>query len=323
MKSVVNMKRLAIIAFAITIFAAHSAVAAEAYPSSTVRLLCWSSAGSPLDVMMRQLGKQLGEIFHQNFVVENRPGGEGALAMAVVTNKPADGYDILSTTSSMSFAMATKDIKYGPSDFIVLPALQAEPSAIAVRADSRFKTMKQFMDFIQDHPDQLSVGGFSSAGFHQYVFYRLQQEGHFKSIWVPFKGGQDAALALLGGHIDVAVMTPSSALAQIKNGDLRLLGISSAERNEYFPDVPTFKEQGYNVVASIWRGIMVKAGTPNNVIETLMSAIETMKKSKEWQDFSRLNMQSSVNISLADMQKQVREEVLADREFLATTGLRK
>ncbi len=317
------MKRICIIACAFGMFIAHAAFAAEPYPSSTVRLLCWSSAGSPLDVMMRQLGKQLGAILQQNFVVENRPGGEGALAMAVVTNRPADGYDILSTTSSMSFAMATKDIRFSPADFIVLPALQSEPSAIAVRADSRFRTMKEFMDFIHDHPEQLSVGGFSSAGFHQYVFYRLQQEGHFKSIWVPFKGGQDAALALLGGHIDVAVMTPSSALAQIKNGDIRLLGISSADRNEYFPNVPTFKEQGYNVVASIWRGIMVKAGTSKVVIDTLMSAIDTMKKSKEWQDFSRLNMQSSVNISLADMQKQVSEEVASDRDFLESTGLRK
>jgi tripartite-type tricarboxylate transporter receptor subunit TctC len=317
------MKRISVIACAFGMFIAHAAFAAEPYPSSTVRLLCWSSAGSPLDVMMRQLGKQLGAILQQNFVVENRPGGEGALAMAVVTNRPADGYDILSTTSSMSFAMATKDIRFSPADFIVLPALQSEPSAIAVRADSRFRTMKEFMDFIHDHPEQLSVGGFSSAGFHQYVFYRLQQEGHFKSIWVPFKGGQDAALALLGGHIDVAVMTPSSALAQIKNGDIRLLGISSADRNEYFPNVPTFKEQGYNVVASIWRGIMVKTGTPKVVIDTLMSAIDTTKKSKEWQDFSRLNMQSSVNISLADMQKQVSEEVASDRDFLESSGLRK
>ena len=293
------------------------------YPSATVRLICWSSAGSPLDVMMRQLGKQFGEILGQTFVVENRPGGEGAAAMAFVTNKPADGYYILSTTSSMSFAMSTKDINFTPADFIVLPALQSEPSAIAVRADSRFKTMKEFMDFIHDHPDQVSVGGFSSAGFHQYVFYRLQQEGHFKSIWVPFKGGQDAALNLMGGHIDVAIMTPSSALAQIKSGDIRLLGISSAERNEYFPNVPTFKEQGYNVVASIWRGVMVKAGTPKDVVDTLMSAIEKMKKSKEWQDFSRLNMQSSVTISLDDMQKQVREEVASDRAFLEATGLRK
>ena len=211
---------------------------------------------------MRQLGRQLGEILGQTFVVENRPGGEGAIAMATLLNQPADGYTILSTTSSMPFAMATKDNPHTPAEFTVLPALQAEPSAVAVRADSRFKTMKDFIDFIRDHPDQISVGGFSSAGFHQYVFYRLQQEAHFKSIWVPFKGGQDAALALLGGHIDVAIMTPSSALAQIKSGDIRLLGISSAQRDEYFADVPTFKEQGYKSSRSIWRGVMVKAGTP-------------------------------------------------------------
>jgi putative tricarboxylic transport membrane protein len=319
------MRRTSIVSALVAAFTLviSAAGAGATYPSTTVRLICWSSAGSPLDVMMRELGQQLGEILGQTFVVENRPGGEGAAAMALVTNKPADGNYILSTTSSMSFAMSTKDINFTPADFIVLPALQSEPSAIAVRADSRFKTMKEFMDFIHDHPDQVSVGGFSSAGFHQFVFYRLQQEGHFKSIWVPFKGGQDAALNLLGGHIDVAIMTPSSALAQIKSGDIRLLGISSAERSEYFPNVPTFKEQGYNVVASIWRGVMVKAGTPKDVVDTLMSAIEKMKKSKEWQDFSRLNMQSSVTISLDNMQKQVREEVASDRAFLQATGLRK
>jgi putative tricarboxylic transport membrane protein len=295
----------------------------QAYPSNTVRLVCWSSAGAPLDVMMRQVGKQLSDILSQTFIVENRPGGEGAVAMAYVKNKPADGYSILSTTSSMSFAMATSDIQFTPDDFIVLPALQAEPSAVAVRADSRFKSMKDFIDFIRAHPDQVSVGGFSSAGFHQFIFYRLREAGGFKSVWVPFSGGQDAALALLGGHIDVAVMTPSSRLAQIKNGDIRLLGISSAERNEYFPDVPTFKEQGYDVVASIWRGVMVRAGTPRPIVETLVTALDKMKNTEDWKNFSRLNVQSEVNISLSDMQKKVRKEVRDYGEFLAATGLRR
>ena len=194
---------------------------------------------------------------------------------------------------------------------------------MAVRKDSQFKTMKQFMDFIRAQPDKISVGGFSSAGFHQYVFYRLQQVGHFKSIWVPFRGGQDAALALMGGHIDVAIMTPSSALAQVKNGDIRLLGISSEKRDEYFPNVPTFREQGYDVVASIWRGVMVKKGTPQPVIDTLLSALGKMKQTEEWRRFSRQNMQNSVDISLADMQKKVREEVAEDREFLTSIDAKK
>jgi tripartite-type tricarboxylate transporter receptor subunit TctC len=315
-------RRLGILA-AITIAVFAASAAAAPYPSHTVRLLCWSSAGSPLDVMMRELGKQLGDTLGGTFVVENRPGGEGAVAMAAVTNQPADGHTILSTTSSMSFAMAKGDIQYKPDDFVVLPALQAESSAVAVRKDSQFKTMKQFMDFIRAQPDKISVGGFSSAGFHQYVFYRLQQVGHFKSIWVPFRGGQDAALALMGGHIDVAIMTPSSALAQVKNGDIRLLGISSEKRDEYFPNVPTFREQGYDVVASIWRGVMVKKGTPQPVIDTLLSALGKMKQTEEWRRFSRQNMQNSVDISLADMQKKVREEVAEDREFLTSIGAEK
>ncbi len=317
------MRRLFCVLLIATSLVFAGAAAATSYPPSTVRLLCWSSAGAPLDVMMRQVGKQLGEILGSTFVVENKPGAEGALAMAVVTNATADGAIILSTTSSMSFAMATKDIKYKPEDFIVLPALQAEASAIAVRKDSPFKSMREFMDFIRANPDKLSVGGFSAAGFHQYVFYRLQQEGHFKSIWVPFKGGQDAALALLGGHIDVAVLTPSSALGAIQNGDIRLLGISTAQRDEYFPDVPTFKEQGYDVVESIWRGVMVKAGTPKPVIDTLIGALEKMKQTDEWKTFSRQNLQSSVDISLDAMQQKVRAEVTADRAFLQETGMRK
>jgi putative tricarboxylic transport membrane protein len=318
-----GMKRIGMaLVVAAALLNSGAAPAAEPYPSRTVRLICWSSAGSPLDVMMRQLGKQLGDTLGQTFVVENRPGGEGAVAMSVVKNQPADGYAILSTTSSMAFAMAKGDIQFNPDDFTVLPALQAEASAVAVRADSKFKTMKQFMDFIRAHPDQISVGGFSSAGFHQYVFYRLQQAGHFNSIWVPFGGGQDAAVALLGGHIDVAIMTPSSALAEVRNGDIRLLGISSEGRDEYFPDVPTFREQGYDVVASIWRGVMFKAGTPQPVIDTLTAAIEKIKKTEEWKKFSRLATQSEVDISLADMQQKVRQEMADDGAFLKSAGLK-
>jgi putative tricarboxylic transport membrane protein len=269
------------------------------------------------------VGKQLGETFNQTFVVENRPGGEGVLAMSLVLNAPADGYTILSTTSSMSFAMAASDMKYGPNDFTILPALQAEPSAVAVQANSPFKSMKDFIEAIRAQPDKISVGGFSSAGFHQYVFYRLQQVGGFKSIWVPFKGGGDAAVALLGGHIDVAVMTPSSGLSQLKSGDIRLLGISSAERNEFFPDVPTFKEQGYDVVEEIWRSIMVRAGTPKPVLDALLMAVDKMKTTKQWKDFSTLNMQSSMNISLEAMQEKVRSEIASNREFLTAAGLRK
>jgi putative tricarboxylic transport membrane protein len=316
------MKRLFAAVVAALLVAATGADA-DSYPARTIKLLCWTSPGSPLDVMMRQLGKQLAAIFHQTVVVENRAGGSGAAAMAALMSQPADGYTILSTTSSMSFTMAMGRIAFAPDNFTVLPAIQAEPSAVAVRSDSRFQTLRQLVEYLRDHPGQLNVGGFSSAGFHQFVFYRLQQAGGFRSSWIPFKGGQEAGLALLGGHIDAAVITPSSALAQIENGDIRLLGISSAPRNEYFPEIPTFKEQGFDVVETIWRGIMVKAGTPRSVIEVLTSAIARITQTAEWKEFSRINLQSSVDISLIGMQKLVRDEINSDRVFLENNGLMK
>ena len=292
----------------------------DRYPSRTVRLLCWSSPGSPLDVTMRQLGRQLGELLGQTFVVENRAGGEGGIAMAALLNNPADGYTILSTTSSMSFAMATKTGRYSPDDFIVLPALQAEPSAVALRSDSPIKSMQDFVGAIRGAPDRISVGGFSSAGFHQYAFYRLQQLAGFKSVWVPFKGGQDATVALLGGHIQASVMTPSAALSQIQSGDIRLIGISTDRRSEYLPEVPTFKEQGFDIVASLWRSIMVRAGTPRAIVDTLVAALEKIEQTRQWRDFSQLNMQSSVSITLDGMQAQVRDEIVAYRAFLESIG---
>lgn len=318
------MRRLVAIAATFVFAFSASTASAQVYPSKLVRLLCWTSAGSPLDVMMRQIAKQFEGLLGRTFVVENRPGGDGVLAMSLLQSAPPDGYNILSTTSSMSFAMAANDhMPFSPADFTILPALQAEPSAIAVRGDSKFKKMKDLIDAIRANPDKISVGGFSSAGFHQYVFYRLQQVGGFKSIWVPFKGGGDAAIALLGGHIDAAVMTPSSGLGQLKSGEIRLLGISSPVRNEYFSEVPTFKEQGYDVVEAIWRSVMVRSATPKPVLDTLLSTVETMKRTTQWQEFSQQNMQSSMDISLDRMQALVRSEIAADREFLISAGLRK
>lgn len=300
-----------------------TAAAAQDYPSQPVKFVVWSSAGSPLDTMMRQLGKQLGEVLGQSVPVENRPGGNGAVAMSYVKSQPADGYTVLSTTGSMTFVMAQGKVPFTPDDFVVLRALQSEPSAVAVRADSPFKTYGELVEHLKANPNGLKVGGFASAGFHQFVFFRLQQQGGFEAAWIPFEGGNEAALALLGGHIDVAVMTPSSALAQVQSGDIRLLGISTAERDAYFPDVPTFREQGHDVVESLWRGIMVAAGTPDDRVKTLVEAVEKVEASDEWKEFMKTNVQSPLAKSLDEMQAQVRAEVETRREFLEKGGFLK
>jgi len=294
------------------------AATAAQWPERSLHFITTSAAGSPLDTMMRALAKELGEILGQTIVVENRPGGTGAVGMNMALNAPADGYTVVSATGSTSFLMAEKGSRFHPSDFIFLRALQTEPSSVAVRKDSPFHSMKDLVEALKRQPDKVNIGGFATAGFHQYVLYRLEQKAGFKSTWVPYQGGNQALLALMGGHLDAAVITPSTAMAQIRSGDVRLLGISSESRSEFFPDIPTFVEQGYDVVETLWRGVMVVKGTPPDVTAKLVRALEDVEKRPSWQAFMRENMQDRLPLLQPELQKFVEKEVADRRQFLMT-----
>jgi tripartite-type tricarboxylate transporter receptor subunit TctC len=241
--------------------------------------------------------------------------------MRYAMNQPADGYTVVSATGTTSFMMASGQVSFTPDEWIVLRGLQAEPSAVAVRADSPYRNLQQLVDALRRTPDKVNVGGYAVAGFHQYVFYRLQQVARFRTEWIPFDGGNQAAAALLGRHIDVAIMTPSSALPQVKSGEIRLLAISTAERDPYFPGVPTFREQGYDVVESIWRGVMVRRGTPADVIAKLDAAIDKAQATPQWRQFMKTNLQSPMHKSTDEMQALVRQEVDTRRVFLKSIGV--
>ena len=316
-----NCARTLRIAMLMVVALAAGASSADTYPSEPIHFICTSAAGSPLDIMMRQLGKQLGEDLKQPVVVDNRTGGTGAVGMAAALNRPADGYTIVAETGSTSFMMAEGQTKYTPDDFITIRGLQAEASAIAVRRDSPYHTLAEFVGALRKAPDKVNVGGYAVAGFHQYVFYEFQKVAKFRTEWIPFNGGNEAATALLGGHIDAAVMTPSSALGALRNGDIRLLAISTAQRDPYFPDVPTFREQGFDVVEALWRGVMVKKGTPEPVIGVLSAAMDRIEATPEWQHFMRANLQSPMHKSVDEMQALVRDEVRTRREFLKSIGV--
>lgn len=293
------------------------------YPNKPVTFIVWSSAGSPLDVFMRKLASLAEKELGQTIVVENRPGGSGAVAMSYVQSQPADGYTVLSTTGSMSFSMAKGEVPFKPDDFVLLKSFQAEPSAIAVRKDSPFKTLEDFVDYMKKNPNGLKIGGFSSGGFHQYVLYRLQQQAGFEATWIPFEGGADAVTNLLGGHIDVAVMTPSSGIAQVQNGDIRLLAISTEKRSPYFPDVPTFKEKGYDVVEMLWRGVMVKKGTPPDVIKQLNEVFDRVAQTNEWKKYMKDFYQEELLLDSEALTKLVDQELSDRRAFLEKMGLLK
>jgi len=294
--------------------------AAKDFPAKEIKIIGTSAAGSPLDTMLRNLAQGLGGVYGVSVVVENRPGGSGAVGMSVAMSQPADGYTLVSGTGSTSFSVAKGQIPFTFDDFKVLRAVQAEPSSVAVRGDSKYKTLADLVADLKANPDTVQVGGFASAGFHQFVYFQLATAAGFKPTWIPFDGGNEAALALLGGHINAAVMTPSSASAQVASGEIRLLGISTEERSEFFPEVPTMKEQGYDVVEAIWRGVMIKAGAKQEVIDRLLDGIAKVEATDAWKAYMKDQAQEPMKLGMAEINAKVAREVETRRAFLTANG---
>ena len=314
--------RLLVSIACVLVLAGHSIEPAQgqAYPSKRINLVVWTPAGTPLDVSMRLLASLLERDLRQPVVVENRPGGNGAIAMAYLRSRPADGYTLLSTTSSMSLAMAKGEVPFRVSDFLMLRMIEAEPTSIAVRQDSVFQNAADFANRMTEDPRGMNIGGFAAGGFHQYAYFQMQEAMNFRASWIPFDGGREAALAVLGGHLDVAFMTPSSALSQVENGDIRLLGIALDERSPYYPNVPTLKEQGFDISEVLWRGVMMKAGTTRPVVDRLQTAIDAALASEEWKRYRADNRQEARDIREGDMARAVEREVEASRDFLQSAG---
>ncbi|MDB6454389.1 Bug family tripartite tricarboxylate transporter substrate binding protein [Falsirhodobacter sp. 20TX0035] len=294
--------------------------AAAEFPEKPVTLVVWSGAGGSLDTYGRKLAELLEREAGWTVKVDNRPGGSGAVGLSQIVTQPADGYNILVLTGTLTFGIAQGLIPFKLEDLRLLRAMQSEPSSLAVMNDSAFQTVDDFVTYMKEHPNELRVGGHSSGGFHQYMLYQLMKQGGFESGWIPHDASGKVTLALLGHHIDAAMMTPSTALSQVKSGEIRLLGVSTAERSPFLPDAPTFKEQGYDIEGAIWRGIAVKAGTPDDAVDAIQAAIDTVTASEEWKTFQEEQFQDSPDWAEAEFTERVQKDLAEQAEFLKSAG---
>ncbi|MEI4474034.1 tripartite tricarboxylate transporter substrate binding protein [Frigidibacter sp. MR17.24] len=290
------------------------------FPEKPVTLVVWSGAGGALDTYGRKLAELLEKDAGWTVKVDNRPGGSGAVGMSQIATQPADGYNILVLTGTLTFGIAQGLIPFKVDDLRLLRAMQSEPSSLAVLADSPFKSVDDFVGYMKEHPNELRVGGHSSGGFHQYMLYQLMKQGGFESGWVPHDASGKVTLALLGKHLDAAMMTPSTGLSQVKSGEIRLLGVTTEERSPFLPDAPTFAEQGYDLTGAIWRGIAVKAGTPDDVVASIQTAIDKVTASEDWKTFQEQQFQDSPDWAEEEFTKQVKKDLEEQSEFLKAAG---
>jgi putative tricarboxylic transport membrane protein len=262
-------------------------VQAQQYPARPVTILCWSAAGSPVDLYARIMAKLLSAELGQNVVVENRTGGSGIIMVNTLIRAPADGYTIAANTITLATLFSEPTAGFKPEDLQMISRSQVDPYGLIVHTSTPFKTIDDLVAFARKKPEFVNVSGPFAMSGHRVAWEVFSEVAKIKTTWVPYPGGGPALNAVAGGHVDAAATNPGNVKPLMAAGKVRVLAVSSDRRLEDFPDVPTYKERGWNVVRYQWRGIMAKAGTPKPVIDRLASAIQKAQQTPEWKAYLR------------------------------------
>ena len=263
------MKMKAILASVAMLLGLTAGTVQAAYPEKPITLICWSSAGSSHDLMARVIAKISEQYLGQPVAVVNREGGGGMVAMSYVKNQKPDGYTIMSNTRSMTELFPDPSGKLSIDDFKYISRMVRDPFVITVRADSPFATIEDLIAYAKANPGKLTMGGFSVKSVDEGLVMDFEKAAGIDLNYIPYKGGSEPVVAVLGGHINAVVSNPGEVNPHFQAGKVRVLALATETRFSPYEDVPTLKEKGYNIVTEHWRGLMVSKDVPDQIVAKL------------------------------------------------------
>ena len=272
---------------------APGTAAAQAFPSRPIEFVAHTSPGGGTDLFARAITDMLAKekIFSQPFLIGNRTGGSGTVAFNYIKSKRGDPHVVLTVaTGTFMSAVARPDLNIAITDFTPLALFAQDPQAIAVRADSKFKTFKDVIEAAKRAPNTLNAAVTSATGTGRISLWMIERETGTKIRYVSFKSGGDAILSVLGGHTDVTPENMSEMLPLVESKKMRVLAVTGERRFKQAPDVPTLKELGYNIIAATGRGFAMPAGVPQEASTAMVKALKRVHESPQYKDYSYKNM---------------------------------
>ena len=248
---------------------------AQSFPSRPVRLIVTWPPGGTTDILARQLQPQLSAVLGQPVVVENRGGASGAIGAAELARAPNDGHVFGMVTSTVISAALLTRQPYDPlRDFTPLLLLARVANILAVPASSPIRSVQDLIDTAKRRPGALTFGspGFGSAVHISGELFKLM--AGVDMVHAPYRGGGPAVADLIGAQIQLMFGNASSTLPYVRDGQLRAIAVTSAQRAPYLPDVPTIAESGLPGFAiDEWYACLGPAGMPAPAVEKLNSAL--------------------------------------------------
>ena len=315
------MKKLAIAVLALL----AAAVQAQDPPfpqKGNIEITVLFPAGSSADVTARVLAEGMAKHLGANVIVVNRPGAGGGIGYKYVASQRPDGYALVWNSNSISTTFHSGQSAIDYRAFDPVARVLVESPVLAVRGDSKWKTLGEFLADAKANPGKLTVAN-SGAGSHTHISSAaLFKAAGVEVTEVPYAAAQ-VVPNLLGGHVDAMVQLPGALAGHVKSGGVRLLAALIPARDPALPDVPTAIEQGVNVSVEAWRGIAVPRGTPPQTVAALQAAI---RRTVETPEFARSAEKFGVRpgfLPAAEFGAQIAKEDAELARLMEAIGLKK
>jgi len=252
---------------------APAAPAQDSFPAARpIQFIVLFPAGTSADVTARVLAEGMSRQLGTQIVVVNRPGGGGAVGFKYAVQQAPDGHHLVWSSNAISTTFHTGMLPFDYKSFVPVARVQIETPLLFVKSEAPWKTLRELLQQAKAKPGTLTIGN-SGFGSHTHLSsVWLFKSSGYQVVDVPF-GAAQVVPSLLGGHVDAVVQLPGALAGHLKAGTVRALVAMSGARDRFFPDVPTAREQGMDISAELWRGVVVPKGTAPRIVARLEDAV--------------------------------------------------
>lgn len=278
---------------------ASTPAATQGYPDRPIKIVVPFPPGGPTDVAARLIAQNLSVSFGQSVVVENRAGAGGTLGAKAVASADPDGYTLLfGSTSSLAIAPAIyKMLDYDPvKDFVPVATVSDAPFILVTSPSFPAKSLKELIAYAKANPGKMNFASAGKGTPPHLTGEMFKAATGTNIVHVPYKGGAPAITDVIAGQVQMTFETTSVLLPLVKEGKVRALAVTSANRRPELPDTPSMIESGFpGFVSNSWTGVVAPAGTPANIVSKLNAAINASLKSEATKaSFAKLGLDARV-----------------------------
>jgi tripartite-type tricarboxylate transporter receptor subunit TctC len=313
METNMYISRLILALFSFLFFGVHVAYADDPYPSRPINLIVPNPPGGSSDANARILADILTKALKQPVVVIFKAGVAGQIGNSFVAKAKPDGYNILIGLSSIMVSPEAERVQgktslYEVDQLVPVAMISNDPMVMLVNANSPWKTLADVVKAAKEKPGTINYSSSGNFGPIHLSVAMFEQAAGIKLVQVPFGGGGPSMMALLGNQVDITTAIPAVAMSQIQSGKVRPIAVSGSKRIKVLPNVPSYRESGFDAEFNIWNGLFVPQGTPESIVKTLRDAIREAANAGEFESVMQQRGMIYEYLDQAEFKKFAKED---------------